>query len=110
VPLNFLSPQEGTPFGQLEPLSPLEILQNIAVFRYLLPRAEIRIAGGRHYLRDLQSMIFMAGASGIMIGDYLTTKGRRVEDDLQMLRDLRLAPREDTQQRREAAASDAMTA
>jgi len=45
-----------------------------------------------------------------MIGDYLTTKGRRVEDDLQMLRDLRLAPREDTQQRREAAASDAMTA
>jgi biotin synthase len=55
-------------------------------------------------------MIFMAGASGIMIGDYLTTKGRRVEDDLQMLRDLRLAPREDTQQRRQAAAPDAMTA
>jgi biotin synthase len=110
VPLNFLSPQEGTPFGQQQPLSPLEILQNIAVFRYMLPRAEIRIAGGRQFLRDLQSMIFMAGASGIMIGDYLTTKGRRVEDDLQMLRDLHLAPREDTQQRRQAAAPDAMTA
>jgi biotin synthase len=110
VPLNFLSPQEGTPFGQREPLSPLEILKNIAVFRYMLPRAEIRVAGGRQFLRDLQSMIFMAGASGIMIGDYLTTKGRRVEDDLQMLRDLRLAPREDTQQRRQAAAPDAMTA
>lgn len=110
VPLNFLSPQEGTPFGQLEPLTPLEILKNIAVFRYLLPRAEIRIAGGRQFLRDLQSMIFMAGASGIMIGDYLTTKGRRVEDDLQMLRDLHLAPREDTQQRRQSAATDAMTA
>ncbi|MCC6208888.1 MAG: biotin synthase BioB, partial [Gammaproteobacteria bacterium] len=110
VPLNFLSPQEGTPFGQIEPLSPLEILKNIAVFRYLLPRAEIRIAGGRQFLRDLQSMIFMAGASGIMIGDYLTTKGRRVEDDLQMLRDLRLAPGEDTQQRRQAAGSAVMTA
>jgi biotin synthase len=110
VPLNFLSPQEGTPFGQREPLSPLEILKNIAVFRYMLPHAEIRVAGGRQFLRDLQSMIFMAGASGIMIGDYLTTKGRRVEDDLQMLRDLRLAPREDTQQRRQAAAPDAMTA
>jgi biotin synthase len=109
VPLNFLSPQEGTPFGQLEPLSPLEILKNIAVFRYLLPRAEIRIAGGRQFLRDLQSMIFMAGASGIMIGDYLTTKGRQVEDDLQMLRDLQLAPREDTQHRRQSA-PDAMTA
>lgn len=110
VPLNFLSPQEGTPFGQLDPMSPLEILKNIAVFRYLLPRAEIRIAGGRQFLRDLQSMIFMAGASGIMIGDYLTTRGRRVEDDLQMLRDLRLAPREDTQQRRQSAGPAAMTA
>jgi biotin synthase len=110
VPLNFLSPQEGTPFGQLEPLTPLEILHSIAVFRYMLPRAEIRIAGGRQFLRDLQAMIFMAGASGIMIGDYLTTKGRQVQDDLQMLRDLRLTAREDTQQRRRAGAPDTMTA
>jgi biotin synthase len=48
----------------------------------------------------MQSMIFMAGASGVMIGDYLTTKGRQVEDDLKMLDDLKLKPREDTQQRR----------
>lgn len=105
VPLNFLSPQEGTPFGDRTPMSPREILKNIAVFRYLLPRAEIRIAGGRQFLRDLQAMIFMAGASGIMIGDYLTTKGRKVEDDLQMLRDLGVGAREDTQQRRAAAAT-----
>ncbi len=105
VPLNFLSPQEGTPFGDRTPMSPREILKNIAVFRYLLPRAEIRIAGGRQFLRDLQAMIFMAGASGIMIGDYLTTKGRKVEDDLQMLRDLGVSAREDTQQRRAAAAT-----
>ena len=103
VPLNFLSPQDGTPFGRMEPMSPREILKNIAVFRYMLPRAEIRIAGGRQFLRDLQAMIFMAGASGVMIGDYLTTKGRRVEDDLQMLRDLGLAAREDTQHRRARA-------
>lgn len=104
VPLNFLSPQEGTPFGQRTPMTPREILKNIAVFRYMLPRAEIRIAGGRQFLRDLQAMIFMAGASGIMIGDYLTTKGRQVEDDLQMLRDLGVSAREDTQQRRTASA------
>jgi biotin synthase len=103
VPLNFLSPQAGTPFGERTPMTPREILRNIAVFRYMLPRAEIRIAGGRQFLRDLQSMIFMAGASGIMIGDYLTTKGRRVEDDLQMLSDLGVSAREDTQQRRAAA-------
>lgn len=104
VPLNFLSPQAGTPFGDRAPMEPLEILQSIAVFRYMLPRAEIRIAGGRQFLRDLQSMIFMAGASGVMIGDYLTTAGRRVEDDLRMLEDLRLRPRGDTQQRREKVA------
>jgi len=78
----------------------LEILQTIAVFRYLLPRAEIRIAGGRRFLRDLQAMIFFAGASGVMIGNYLTTPGRAVEDDLQMLRDLNLRVRGDTQRRR----------
>lgn len=101
VPLNFLSPQAGTPFEARTPMRPLEILNNIAVFRYMLPRAEIRIAGGRQFLRDLQAMIFMAGASGVMIGDYLTTQGREVEDDLQMLRDLGVTIRGDTQQHRE---------
>jgi len=81
-------------------MEPLEILHNIVVFRYMLPRAEIRIAGGRQFLRDLQAMIFMAGASGVMIGDYLTTKGRAVADDLQMLRDLGLQVRSDTLRRR----------
>lgn len=102
VPLNFLNPQPGTPFGHLPPLRPLEILKNIAVYRYMLPKAEIRIAGGRQFLGDLQAMIFMAGASGVMIGDYLTTKGRQVEDDLRMLRDLKLTARGDTQQQRSA--------
>jgi biotin synthase len=102
VPLNFLNPQPGTPFGHLQPMQPMEILQNIAVFRFLLPRAEIRIAGGRTFLGDMQSMIFMAGASGVMIGDYLTTKGRRVEDDLRMIDALQLKIRGDTQQRRRA--------
>ena len=100
VPLNFLNPIPGTPMGDREPMAPLEILQTIAVFRYLLPRAEIRIAGGRRFLRDLQAMIFFAGASGVMIGNYLTTPGRAVEDDLQMLRDLNLRVRGDTQRRR----------
>lgn len=103
VPLNFLSPVLGTPMGNVTPMAPMEILRAIAVFRYMLPRAEIRIAGGRQFLGDMQAMIFMAGASGVMIGDYLTTRGRQVQDDIKMLRDLKLDVRGDTQQRRAAA-------
>ena len=108
VPLNFLNPIDGTPMGNQVPMQPLEILHMIAVFRYMLPKAEIRIAGGRHFLRDLQSMIFFAGASGVMIGDYLTTKGRQVNDDLKMLDDLKVKARGDTQQRRTAVGDNAV--
>ena len=104
VPLNFLNPVPGTPMGTRPPMQPWDILHTIAGFRYLLPRTEIRIAGGRAFLGDMQSMIFIAGASGIMIGDYLTTKGRQVEDDLKMLKSLNLSIRGDTQQRRQTKA------
>ncbi len=107
VPLNFLVPQKGTPLENITPMAPLEILQTIAVYRFMLPRAEIRIAGGRPFLRDLQSMVFMAGASALMIGDYLTTSGRQVEDDLQMLKDLGVVIRGDTQKRRQVDCCDA---
>jgi biotin synthase len=100
VPMNFLSPSEGTPMAEIEPMQPREILLTIATYRYMLPKAEIRIAGGRQHLRDLQSMIFYAGASGIMVGDYLTTSGRQVDNDLQMLEDLGLSMRGDTQKAR----------
>jgi biotin synthase len=93
VPINILNPIPGTPFAEKEPLPPLEILKSIACFRYILPRQEIMIAGGRAVnLRDMQSMIFMAGASALMVGNYLTTLNQPVEKDLQMLKDLGLDP------------------
>ena len=93
VPINILNPIEGTPFAKNDPLPPLEILKTIACFRFILPRQEIMIAGGRTVnLRDLQSMIFMAGASALMVGNYLTTLNQPVEKDLQMLKDLGLDP------------------
>lgn len=96
VPLNILNPIPGTPFAGHPPVPPLEILQTIACFRFLLPRQEIMVAGGRALnLRQLQPMIFLAGASALMVGNYLTTLNRPVEDDLQMLRDLGLDPRWD---------------
>ena len=93
VPMNFLNPIEGTPFGSRPALSPLEILQCIACFRFILPRQEIKVAGGRTVnLRDLQSLIFMAGASALMVGNYLTTVNQPLEKDLQMIKDLGLDP------------------
>lgn len=93
VPINVLNPIAGTPYAQNDPLPPLEVLKTIACFRLILPRQEIMVAGGRAInLRDLQSMIFMAGASALMVGNYLTTLNQPVEKDLQMLKDLGLDP------------------
>ncbi len=91
VPLNFLHRLAGTPLAGAAPLKPLEILQIISVFRFVLPDAQIKVAGGREVnLRDLQSWIFFAGASGCLVGDYLLTRGRSAADDRQMLSDLEL--------------------
>lgn len=93
VPINILNPVKGTPFENTPRLPVMEILKTIACFRFLLPRQEIMIAGGRTVnLRDAQSMIFMAGASALMVGNYLTTLNQPVEKDLQMLKDLGLDP------------------
>lgn len=93
VPINILNPIPGTPFEGVKPIEPMEALAAIACFRFVLPRREIMVAGGRTKgLRDLQSMIFMAGASALMVGNYLTTLNRPVEEDLQMIRDLGLDP------------------
>jgi len=93
VPINILNPIPGTPFEQNPSLPVLEILKTIACFRFILPRQEIMIAGGRTTnLRDAQSLIFLAGASALMVGNYLTTLNQPVEKDLQMLKDLGLDP------------------
>jgi len=93
VPVNILNPIPGTPFEKVPPLSVMEILKSIACFRFILPRQEIMIAGGRTVnLREAQSMIFMAGASALMVGNYLTTLNQTVEKDLQMIKDLGLDP------------------
>lgn len=91
VPMNFLNPVPGTPMEALPGLSCREILRTIAVFRFILPDKDLQICGGREVnLRDMQSWIFYAGANGMMIGGYLTTAGRSVEQDLKMMEDLGL--------------------
>ena len=89
VALNFLNPIPGTPLEESKTLTPLDILRSVALFRFILPDKDIRICGGREVgLRDLHPLVIWAGANGIMIGNYLTTKGRDHHADLQMIGDL----------------------
>jgi len=94
IPVNFLNPRPGTPLEGAENLTPVECLRIIALCRLMLPKKDIVVCGGRNVnLRDLQPLIFSAGANGVMIGDYLTTPGRNTAEDLRMIRDLGLTPR-----------------
>jgi len=89
IPINFLIPIKGTPFETMHNLTPLKCLKIIALFRYVLPDREIIICGGREQnLGGLHSMIFYAGASAIMTGNYLTREGRTLEKDLDMIHSL----------------------
>lgn len=91
VPLNFLIAIDGTPLEGTEPLPPMECLKIVAVYRFCLPRQEIKIAGGREKnIGDLQHLIFQAGADSFLIGNYLTTFGRPAEEDRRMVADLGL--------------------
>jgi len=84
VPINVLIPLPGTPFAGHSPLPVHEILRAIALYRLLLPEAAIRLAAGRESaLGDFLSSAFMAGADGMMIGGYLTQRGRAPESDRQ---------------------------
>jgi len=91
VPLNFLIPLPGTKLEKAKPLSTVEILVTIGLFRFLLPTKHIKVCGGRELnLGNSQSEIFHAGADGMMIGGYLTQAGRKPEKDLKMLKELGL--------------------
>ncbi len=89
LPINFLNPIAGTRMEARPLLSPLEALKSIALFRFINPRKDITVCGGREVtLRDLQSWIFAAGANGLLIGNYLTTEGRDCAADMAMIKDL----------------------
>lgn len=88
VPVNFLDPVNGTPLAGVQYLTPLECLHTIALYRLILPNVHITICGGRERnLHELQSWVVLAGASGIMTGNYLTKEGRQPEDDRRMIED-----------------------
>lgn len=89
IPCNFLTPIPGTPLGESDRLSPFEALRILAVYRFMHPARQIYVCGGREKtLGAWRSWIFMAGASGVMTGNYLTTKGNDMDEDDAMLREM----------------------
>jgi len=93
VPVNFLNPVPGTALQHRPLLSLEEALRCVALLRMTLPDRDIVICGGREAtLGSFQSRVFRAGANGLMVGDYLTTRGEATEADMQMLRENGLEP------------------
>jgi biotin synthase len=87
VPINFLIPIAGTPLSEVNQLNPRRCLRILNFFRFVLPKQEIRIAGGREvHLRSLQVM-GLYPANSIFVGDYLTTTGQSASKDLEMIQD-----------------------
>lgn len=92
VPINILNPIPGTALEAMPTLSPIEALKTVAIFRILLPGKTIKLAAGREtVLRDFQGAAFMAGANSMIIGGYLTQRGRAVADDQAMIEEIRRA-------------------
>jgi biotin synthase len=92
VPLNFLNPRPGTPFGDVEPMAAAEALRTVAAFRLALPRTALRFAGGREItLGDLGARKgLLGGINAVIVGNYLTTLGRPAGADLDLLAELRM--------------------
>ena len=88
VPVNILNPIPGTPLEKQPRLSIEEVCRTIALFRFALPNAAIRLAGGRGLLEDKGRRAFCSGANAAISGDMLTTAGISIDTDLAMLHDL----------------------
>ena len=88
IPVNLLNPVSGTPYENNIPLSNEEICRIVAVFRFILPDAFIRLAGGRGLLADRGYTCFLSGANASISGDMLTTAGISIDTDMKMINEL----------------------
>ncbi len=95
IPVNVLNPVKGTPLEGSKNLSQEDILKTIAIFRFINPKALIRLAGGRNLIRDLGKECFNSGANATITGNYLTTSGNKICDDKKMISELKLEVRSD---------------
>ena len=105
VPINLLNPRSGTKFGDRPLMDPWEVVKWVAIFRLILPDALFRLCGGRvENLDDLQPLAVKAGLNGVMMGNFLTTLGRRAGRRPRDVRGARAERRAPAGQRGEPAA------
>lgn len=88
IPINVLIPIKGTKMENQTSLSHEEILRTIALFRYINPSAEIRLAAGRISMNDFGKSAFLSGANATITGDMLTTTGTNIEYDKKLLQNI----------------------
>jgi biotin synthase len=93
VPINILNAIPGTPLENIPPLTPMEILLTVVLYRFILPDKDIKLCGGKEKnLRQLLPLAIVAGCNSFLTGNYLTTLGRDTDADLEMIRDLGMVP------------------
>lgn len=91
VPINILISRKGTPLENIHPLDPMDAIKTIAVWRFIMPKTILKIAGGREvHLKDKERVALRAGANGIITGGYLTTGGNSAKEDISMIREIGL--------------------
>ena len=88
IPINALMPIKGTPLENIERLSEDDILRTAAIFKYIVPEADIRLAAGRNLMTDCGRNAFRSGANAAITGDMLTTLGNDIAGDIKMLSDM----------------------
>ena len=89
VPINILIPKQGTPMAQIDTITPEEAIRTIAVWRFIMPKVILKLAGGREVrFSDNGRMALRAGANGIISGGYLTTGGNEMSNDLNMIHEI----------------------
>ncbi len=91
VPINILNPIKGTPFEDMKIMDQNEIFITLALFRIVLPRKTILLAGGKeNALKDMEKIAYKCGINGCMVGNYLTTQGMGIKEKVEMLESLGL--------------------
>lgn len=88
IPVNLLNPIPGTPYEKNRILTKEELSRIVAIFRFLIPDASIRLAGGRGLLGDKGVLCFQSGANAAISGDMLTTAGITVQTDMELMKQL----------------------
>lgn len=88
IPINALMPIKGTPLEDTERLSEDDILRTVAIFRYIVPTADIRLAAGRDLMSECGRKAFLSGANSTITGDMLTTSGNDISGDVRMLKSM----------------------